>query len=86
MQDDDLLGLAHGIYIGTTGILLKPLSGGLDCVAKLCTGLGGQVLALFLLTRPLSFASQGGNTEQIIHLPGSGLPVFGITSKCEGCS
>lgn len=55
MQDDGLLGLVHGLYIGTSGILLKPLSGSLDCIAKLCTGLGGQVRRFrlpFMLTLP----------------------------------
>jgi hypothetical protein len=44
-QDDGALGLVHGLYIGAAGILLKPLSGGLDCVGKLCTGVGGSIRA-----------------------------------------
>lgn len=44
-QDDGVLGLVHGLYIGTSGIILKPLSGSLDCVAKLCTGVGGSIRA-----------------------------------------
>ena len=40
-----MLGLVHGVYIGTTGILFKPMSGVLDFVSKLCTGLGGQIKA-----------------------------------------
>ena len=43
MQDDTLRGLLHGIYVGVSGILLKPLSGSLSLLSELCMGASGRI-------------------------------------------
>ena len=45
LQDDSLRGLLHGIYIGVSGILLKPMSGCFSLVSELCTGASGKIKA-----------------------------------------
>ena len=45
VQDDSLRGLLHGIYIGVSGILLKPMSGCYSLVSELCTGASGKIKA-----------------------------------------
>ena len=45
VQDDSLRGLLHGIYIGVSGILLKPMSGCLSLLSELCTGASGKIKA-----------------------------------------
>ena len=43
LQDDTLRGLLHGIYVGVSGILLKPLSGSLSLLSELCMGASGRI-------------------------------------------
>lgn len=43
MQDDSLRGLLHGIYIGVSGVLLKPMSGCLGLLSELCIGASGKI-------------------------------------------
>ena len=43
LQDDALRGLLHGIYVGVSGILLKPLSGSLSLLSELCMGASGRI-------------------------------------------
>ena len=44
-QDDTLRGLLYGIYVGVSGILLKPLSGGFSLLSELCIGASGKIRA-----------------------------------------
>ena len=43
MQDDSLRGLLHGIYIGVSGVLLKPMSGCFGLLSELCIGASGKI-------------------------------------------
>ena len=43
MQDDSLRGLLHGIYIGVSGVPLKPMSGCLGLLSELCIGASGKI-------------------------------------------
>ncbi len=45
LQDDDLRGLLHGIYVGVSGVLLKPVSGCFSLMSELCIGASGKIKA-----------------------------------------
>ena len=45
IQDDNLRGLLHGLYIGVSGILLKPVSGCFSLLSELSTGASGKIKA-----------------------------------------
>ena len=45
VQDDNLRGLLHGLYIGVSGMLLKPMSGCFSLLSELCTGASGKIKA-----------------------------------------
>lgn len=44
-QDDTLRGLLYGIYVGVSGILLKPFSGAFSLLSELCIGASGKIRA-----------------------------------------
>ncbi len=44
-QDNGFLGVSHGLYIGASGLFLKPTSGVLDMLSKALCGAGGKIKA-----------------------------------------
>ena len=44
-----MLGLLLGICLGASGALLKPISGMLDCFAKILAGMGAGIRYTLLL-------------------------------------
>ena len=42
-EDERMLGLLLGICLGASGALLKPMSGMLDCFAKILAGMGAGI-------------------------------------------